>query len=44
MKKKILKHMLTLCNKSSPTDLITGHRHLQYHLEAIATASTCAAE
>lgn len=40
-KKKIPKYMLPLCNTRSPIDLITGHRHLQYHLEAIATALMC---
>lgn len=30
--------MLTLSNTSSPTELTTGHRHLQHHLEAIAIA------
>lgn len=44
MKKEVLKRMLTFCNTSSPTELITGHRHLRYHLEPTATAPLSTAQ
>lgn len=43
-KKKGLKHMLNFCNTSSPIDLITGHRHLRYHLEPTSTAPLSTAQ